>query len=1096
MTEPQDIPPLALDAGGLPPLPRLATAWSTLSPGERLEVGGLWGSAQAIVVANLAAHTPGAAPLLVATSSEGEAEAFADDLASFGLKSLRVPARAGTGKRGAGGDVEGVRARLQVAQSLARGEGPAAIVASLLSLLQPVPSFKDLEKELLSLEVGQVLDSEALLARLVRKGYERQPLAEAPGEVSLRGDILDLFPFSADEPIRVELFEDEVESLRTFDPADQRSTATHESLELCLAADMGGVRDGDGVPLITLLAAGSTFVEVEPLRLEEHAERLRVRSPDHDKALRTVEEAVKQRRVLALQSLPGADLSLDTRSVQALEVGMRQAPLALRDAASQGDQVVVLALNESEEHLLTKDLKRAKVLDDVVLRRGQVARGFRVPEWKLVVVNHHELKGVLGTRRRGRPRQQHKVRAIQSFFELKPGDLVVHAVHGLSRFRGLVRMARGGGEEEHLHLGFADEVSLYVPSSRVDMVQRYIGPGASGLPLDKIGGSSFRKRKERVERGLFDMAADLLEVQAKRTLRERPPWQGDAELLGDMIGSFPYEDTVDQAKADSELEVDLSSKHPMDRMLCGDVGFGKTELAVRAAFRVVNGGGQVAVLVPTTVLATQHERTFKERLADFPVEVAALSRYVTGKRAKEVVERTERGEIDVLVGTHRILSKDVRFKDLGLVIIDEEQRFGVSHKEHFKQLRAEVDVLTLTATPIPRTLHLSLSGLRDISSLNVPPPGRQAIETKVAYGDDEELVSEVVRRELDRGGQVFFLHNRVSSIDVTTQRLRELIPEATYAVGHGQMGSRELRMVMETFIRGDVDVLVATTIIENGLDIPAAGTILIDDADHFGLGELHQLRGRVGRGSQKAWCYLLVERHKPLRDIARERLKALEEMSHLGAGFGISVKDLELRGAGNVLGVEQSGHIAAVGYDMFCRLLRLTIERLQAGEEQDLTAPRLEEREAGVEFELGLAAYLPSDWIQSADERLAVLRELSQAHHSEEAEAVAASLKDRYGRIPAEAETLLRMFRLKVLLDPFQLTQVAFRDDAYLIQYSDRVAFETLVNGLDCEVRRVKGGVANLMLPGSVRDASAAMDWLETLLQQTPGPTRMPAGTT
>jgi len=1083
---------LAVDAGALPPLPELASAWGALTPGGRLEVGNLWGSAQALVVANLAAHLDGTTPVLVATSSEGEAEAFADDLCAFGLDAARVPARAGAGKRGAGGDAEAVRARLQMAQALARGEAPPAIVASLLSLLQPVPSFKDIEQELLALEVGQVLDAEALLARLVRKGYERQPLAEAPGEVSLRGDILDLFPFAADEPVRVELFEDEVESLRTFDPVDQRSTETHQDLELCLTADAGGIRDGEGVPLVAMLPAGSTFVQAEPLRLHEQAERLRVRSPDHDKALRAVDEALRRRRVLGLQSLPGEHLSLDTRSVQSLEVGMRQAPAALRDAAAQGARVVVLALNEAEEHRLNKELGKAGALEDVELRRGQVARGFRVPAWGLVVVNHHELKGVLGTRRRGRPKHQHKVRAIQSFFELKPGDLVVHAVHGLSRFKGLVRMARSGGEEEHLHLLFADEVSLYVPSSRVDMVQRYVGPGGSMLPLDKIGGTSFRKRKEKVERGLFDMAADLLEVQAKRTLRERPPWQGDEELLTDMIGSFPYEDTADQAKSDDEIDRDLASKHPMDRMLCGDVGFGKTELAVRAAFRVVNAGGQVAVLVPTTVLAAQHERTFQERLADFPVEVSSLSRYVTGKKAKEVVERTARGGIDVLVGTHRILSKDVTFKDLGLVIIDEEQRFGVAHKEHFKQLRAEVDVLTLTATPIPRTLHLSLSGLRDISSLSDPPPGRQAIETKVVYGDDGDLIQEVLRRELDRGGQVFYLHNRVSSIDGVAQRLKELVPEATYVVGHGQMGSRELRAVMDTFTRGDADVLVATTIVENGLDIPAAGTILIDDADHFGLGELHQLRGRVGRGSQKAWCYLLVERHKPLRDIARERLKALEEMSHLGAGFGISVKDLELRGAGNVLGVEQSGHIAAVGYDMFCRLLRLTIERLQAGEEQDAGALRLEEREAGVELELGLDAYLPKDWIPSPDERLAVLRDLSHAHTSEEAETVASALRDRYGRIPAEAETLLRMFRLKVRLDPFQLTHVAFRDDAYLVQYVDRVAFETLVAGLDCEVRRIKSGVANLVLPKPVRDATAGLEWLEDLLQGLPEPSRMP----
>ena len=534
----------------------------------------------------------------------------------------------------------------------------------------------------------------------------------------------------------------------------------------------------------------------------------------------------------------------------------------------------------------------------------------------------------------------------------------------------------------------------------------------------------------------------------------------------------------------------------MDRMICGDVGFGKTELALRAAFRVVNGGGQVAILVPTTILAQQHHATFSERLADYPVEVAVLSRYVTGKAARAVIERTAAGLVDILIGTHRILSKDVSFQHLGLVIIDEEQRFGVTHKEHFKRLRAEVDVLTLTATPIPRTLHMSLSGIRDISALTIPPPGRQEIETCVAYGDDEDLLRDAMLRELDRGGQVFFLHNRVASIDAVADRVQAMLPGASLAIGHGQMGAHQLRHVMEAFTRGDVDVLVATTIIENGLDIPLAGTILIDDADQFGLAELHQLRGRVGRGSQKAFCYLLVERHKPLRTIARERLKTLEELNQLGAGFGISVKDLELRGAGNVLGAEQSGHIAAVGYDMYCRLLKLTVERIGAGEEAGSDTPREEEVEAGVELELGLKAYLPESWIPSADTRLEILRELVHVHTDADASAMEASLRDRFGRLPRETRTLLRVFRLKGRLDPFRLIAVSWREDGYLVQYSDRVLLEQLFAGLPVELRRVRRGVAYLVVPEESRTPAAALDWLERLLHQAEDTTRMPAGET
>ena len=1086
-----------LDAAALEELEVTRRVLELLHERERVEVGNLWGSSQALLLAHLATRPAlRSAPLLVVASSEAEAEAFADDLALFGLDALRFPARAAAGMRGA--QAEAVRERLQVAQILAHPDGdrPRALVASLLALLQPIPSVKELEREFLHLRTGELLDAEGLLARLTRRGYTRQPLAEAPGEVSLRGDILDLFPFAADLPVRVELFGDEIESLRSFEPTDQRSVEEHDELELCLAADAGGVRDGQGVQLAELVAGECVVVEVEPLRVEERAERLRRRSADHEHALRTLDQARARRRGLALQSLPGRDISLDTRSVQALEVGMKSAPGALSKAAEGGQRVIVLCLNEADEHRLTQELEAGGALDDVELARGTLSRGFRVPPWGLVVVNHHELKGVLGTRRRARPRHAHKVRAIQSFFELRTGDLVVHAVHGLARYRGLVRMERGGGEEEHLHLVFADEVSLYVPSSRIDMVQRYVGPGGSGLSLDRIGASSFRRRKERVERGLFDMAAELLEVQAKRAVHSRESWRADDELLRDLVGSFPFEDTADQVSADSEIEKDLFAKRPMDRMLCGDVGFGKTELAVRAAFRVVNGGGQVAVLVPTTVLAQQHYDTFRERLADFPVEVAVLSRYVTGKAAKEVAEATAAGRVDVLIGTHRILSKDVRFARLGMVIIDEEQRFGVTHKEHFKQLRAEVDVLTLTATPIPRTLHLSLSGLRDISALTVPPPGRQEIETTVGYTDDEAEIAEVLRRELDRGGQVFFLHNRVASIEGVAERLRQLVPEADYAVGHGQMGSRELRQVMDAFTRGHVDVLVATTIIENGLDIPSAGTILIDDADRFGLAELHQLRGRVGRGDQKAWCYLLVQRGKPLRPVARERIKALEELNHLGAGFGISVKDLELRGAGNILGAEQSGHIAAVGYDMYCRLLRLTIERLQAGEEADTGAPRVEETEAGVELELGLDAFLPEEWIADPTLRLETLRELARIRTDEDAERAAADLRDRFGRLPEPTEALLRTFHLKARLDPFHLVRLAYRGNVYLVQYTDRVGLERLFGGGRAELRRVRSGVAHLVIPAAQRSPGAALEWLERLLQGVESADRMPAGDT
>ena len=533
----------------------------------------------------------------------------------------------------------------------------------------------------------------------------------------------------------------------------------------------------------------------------------------------------------------------------------------------------------------------------------------------------------------------------------------------------------------------------------------------------------------------------------------------------------------------------------MDRLLCGDVGFGKTELAVRAAFRVVNGGGQVAVLVPTTVLADQHFRVFRERLAAFPVRVEALSRYTKGKREREAVRALGAGEVDIAIGTHRLLSKDVSMPKLGLLVIDEEQRFGVKHKEHFKKLRAEVDVLTLTATPIPRTLHMSMSGLRDISALTEPPPGRQDVRTVLGYTDDTDAIRQALLRERNRGGQVFFLHNRVQSIGRVARELAKLVPECSFAVGHGQMGGRELADVMEVFTRGDVDVLVATTIIENGIDIPAAGTILIDRADTFGLAELHQLRGRVGRGNQKSVCYLLVDRDRPLSRIARERLKALEEMESLGAGFQISMKDLELRGAGNLLGAEQSGHIGAVGYDMYCRLLKQTVERIQAGEAVDALPATPEGSAAGpvepteVELELGLRAFLPRAWIPESSRRLELLRRLDALASPEEFADLEKELRDRFGRVPDEALELLRTFALRARLARFGITRLSWRDDTWLLQFNDRVLLEEALSGPGSraerlELRPVRAGHALLVVPERHRSPDLAVRWLEGLLKE------------
>jgi transcription-repair coupling factor (superfamily II helicase) len=1064
----------------------------TLVAGGHTESGGLWGSSQAFLLAALMRRVHG--PWIVVCSKEDEADAFALDLAAFGVEAASFPARE-TGGRTASGDLDSIRGRLQVAQRLAGPpeRRPQVLVASLLSMLQPVPSPEEIAGDFLHLATGQKLDLEDLLERLVGAGFARQPLAERRGEVSLRGDILDVFPFAAELPLRVELFGQEIESLRTFDPSDQRSVESTKRASLCLARDAGDVEDGRGTHPANLLSPTSVWVDVEPLRLEDRTEGLRLQSSSHARSLDTLRRARAKARRLSLQSLPSRGVNFPVKSVQGLARGIHEAAESLRGAGLDGTRVRVLCQNEAEEHRFRAALEEASPgsSGSIETGRGSVERGFRFPEPAVVLVNHRELLGLEAVHRSTPTRPVHRARALASFFELKLGDLVVHAVHGLARYAGLVRMERNGGEEEHLHLLFKDEVSLFVPVSRIDLVQRYVGSGGSqSPPLDKIGSQSFRKRKEKVGRALADLAAELLEIHARRELQRRDGWREDDDLVREMIASFPWADTTDQVAADREIAEDLAGPRAMDRLLCGDVGFGKTELAVRAAFRVVSGGGQVAVLVPTTVLAAQHEATFRERLADFPVTVESLSRYRTGKAAKEVVERTRKGEVDILIGTHRVLSKDVGFANLGLVIIDEEQRFGVTHKEHFKRLRASVDLLTLSATPIPRTLHMSLSGVRDISALTVPPEGRQEIETRLVFAQDRELVREVLLREKNRGGQVFFLHNRVSSIRRVAEELRQLVPECSYLVGHGQMGGAELKRVMDAFSRGEADVLVATTIIENGIDIPAAGTIVVDRADMYGLSELHQLRGRVGRGRHKAYCYLLLDETVPLSDVARKRLKALEEMNQLGAGFNISMRDLEIRGAGNILGPEQSGHILAVGYDMYCRLLKQTVASMRTSGATGVDAAAIassDEVSGGVELALGLRAFLPAEWIGDADTRIELLRALDAIRTDEDLADATAMLRDRFGRPPVEARNLLRQFRLKALLAEAGVRRLTWHGTHYALEFRDRVALETLFAGSRAEIRPIETGRVHVQLPEPPPDAEGALAWFERQLKTPDG---------
>ncbi|MEJ2470630.1 MAG: transcription-repair coupling factor [Desulfuromonadales bacterium] len=672
----------------------------------------------------------------------------------------------------------------------------------------------------------------------------------------------------------------------------------------------------------------------------------------------------------------------------------------------------------------------------VTITTGPLDVGFRLNDEKLAVITDDEIFG---------PRAHRKTRRRKPVFEssladLKEADFVVHADYGIGRYLGLVHLQTGDVAGDYLHLEYAGDDRLYLPVERIEKVQKYVADGSTPR-LDKMGSGAWEKAKLRARATIEELARDLLQIQARRQMVEGFRYSAPDRLFREFEASFPHEETPDQMEAIEAVIDDMLSTQPVDRLICGDVGYGKTEVAIRAAFKAVLDGRQVAVMVPTTVLARQHYETFRQRFADYPVVVDMLSRFRTPAEQKRVLSRTAKGQVDILIGTHRLLQRDVRFKNLGLIVVDEEQRFGVTHKERLKKMRAEVDVLTLTATPIPRTLHLSLAGLRDLSIIDTPPVDRQAIRTYVTRFDDD-LIREAILRELRRGGQIYFVHNRVQSIDAMADFLRQLVPQARIGVGHGQMPEKELETVMLDFIAGRTNLLVCTTIIENGIDIPSANTMIVNRADCFGLAQLYQLRGRVGRSHQRAYAYLLIPGEGLLTREARERLRVLQEQAELGAGFRIARHDLELRGAGDLLGARQAGQVAAVGFEMYTELLEETIRELQGLEREDRIDP---------EIRLGLSAFLPEDYVADPNQRLVLYRKLASADDEIVLYQIADELRDRYGEIPDDAERLLEVMKLRVLMKQLHVELAEYDGHNLILGFpaSTKVAPEQILALLD-----------------------------------------------
>ncbi|MCC6672833.1 MAG: DEAD/DEAH box helicase [Planctomycetes bacterium] len=992
-------------------LPQTRRLVEALRTGAQRAAGGLWGASAALLLAALRLRAP--RPQLVITASEDEAMALQGDLAAFGVLDAAVLPELEVDADGAPEPTShGARVRTLAGVP---GKVDFLLLAPLRALLQPVPSPRALARGRLRVRSGEPFDHADLLARAVAAGLRRVPLVLAPDEVSLRGDVLDVFPAASAEALRLEFFDGVLESIRTFDPATQRSLLKLDEALLPLGERGGTAAQGE--VLDHLAARNLLCVRLEPLKLKDRQITLDAAALH---ALQRAQEVLATTTQLDLSALPSQDLDFRILSAgSAAGSGEADPRGRLRAIRGMAGRVVVVCRTAAEEARLREILAHRQVdlgAERLELAVGALSRGFRVPELDVALVSNTEFAGVPATVR-VREKSAVPSKAVASFFELRPGDLVVHAVHGIARFEGMERVARGEVAEDCLRLLFADDVALLVPAAKIHLVQKYVGAGSAAPRLDRLGSKGFARRKEQVQQELFDLAADLLDVQARRERLRRPPYPRDP-LEDAFLDGFPFQDTPDQVTAWAEIRADLEKEHPMDRLLCGDVGFGKTELALRAAFKVAITGRQVAVLAPTTVLAEQHQRVFAARMQAHGLRVDVLTRFRTAAERRAILADAGRGAIDILIGTHAILNEELRFARLGMLVVDEEQRFGVRQKERFKRLRTEVDVLTLSATPIPRTLHGSLLGLRPISTLTTPPPGRQDVDTRVLFRD-ASLVQEAVSRELARSGQVFYLHNEIRSLPRVARELQSLVPQARIAIGHGQMAENTMERTVRRFVGGEFDVLVSTTIVENGLDIPRANTILIDTADHFGLSELHQLRGRVGRSDAKAYCFLLMDREHPPPEAARRRLKALEEFSHLGAGFAIAMKDLEIRGAGNLLGPQQSGHIAAVGYEMYCQLLRTAVA--SARHETPSGPGELE-----VDVDLRIDAYLPESWLPDTAARLDLLREMDGAVTPEAAAEIGASLRDRFGALPEPVENLLQIFLLKHLLAPHGVSAVMF----------------------------------------------------------------------
>ena len=1115
---------------------------------------------------------------LVVTYDDIRAKEIYDDFRSFTSQVWLYPAK---DLLFYSADIHGnlmTRQRIAVLRHLME-DREGVVVTTMDGLMDHLMPIKYLREQSITVESGQIIDLDAWKERLIAMGYERMAQVDGMGQFSIRGGIVDIFPLTEEVPVRIELWDDEVDSIRTFDLESQRSVEQLESITIYPAAEVvlsgdqlaagigrlekeertygkalreqhkpeeahrihtiieelrNGLDEGwriggldayiryfcpDTVSFLEYFPQGESVIYLdEPARLKEKGETVELEFresmvhrlekgyllPGQTELLYPAAEVLaRMQKPFAVmltgldQKLPGMKVnqkfSIDVKNVNSYQNSFEILIKDLTRWKKEGYRVILLSASRTRASRLASDLReydlRAYCPDvweaesgnaggdgtvspdsgntvsvntavrkvqpgEILVTYGNLHRGFEYPLLKFVFITEGDMFGVEKKRKR-RKKTNYQGKAIQSFTELSVGDYVVHEEHGLGIYKGIEKVERDRVIKDYIKIEYGDGGNLYLPATRLESIQKYAGAEAKRPKLNKLGGAEWNKTKTKVRGAVQEIAKDLVKLYAARQEKAGFQYGTDTVWQREFEELFPYDETDDQMDAIDAVKKDMESRRIMDRLICGDVGYGKTEVALRAAFKAVQDSKQVVYLVPTTILAQQHYNTFVQRMKDFPVRVDMLSRFCTSARQKRTLEDLRKGMVDIVIGTHRVLSKDIQFKDLGLLIIDEEQRFGVAHKEKIKHLKENVDVLTLTATPIPRTLHMSLAGIRDMSVLEEPPVDRMPIQTYVMEYN-EEMVREAINRELARNGQVYYVYNRVTDIDEVAGRVQALVPDAVVTFAHGQMREHELERIMADFINGEIDVLVSTTIIETGLDIPNANTMIIHDADRMGLSQLYQLRGRVGRSNRTSYAFLMYKRDKLLREEAEKRLQAIREFTELGSGIKIAMRDLEIRGAGNVLGAEQHGHMEAVGYDLYCKMLNQAVLALK-GE-------TLEEDSYETVVECDIDAYIPVSYIKNEYQKLDIYKRISAIETEEEYMDMQDELMDRFGDIPHSVENLLKIAAIRALAHRAYVTEVVInRQEVRLTMYQKaRLRVEKIPD----LVRSYKGDLK--LVPGDV----------------------------